>query len=194
MDSFSRLSQEAYIGMESGRLSLGPVASMAVPDVLVTALVTPPSLVSELSHGRHWLLGRSPCHVWVSNDVLCCTASIWNVRPSPWTITSRRQAAHAAHPPLITLTWALALSAPALLLVGSAGGHASGRQRCRLSQDPPRDFSTCSAFYLPLGVVLFVSWKIYTAARKAVQPVPDTVQRFVVLLIYALIGCFSSVP
>ena len=39
----------------------------------------PLSLVSELSAGRRWLLGRSLCHVWISFDVMCCTASIWNV-------------------------------------------------------------------------------------------------------------------
>ena len=44
-------------------------------------------------------------------------------------------------------------------------------------------FSTCGAFYLPLGVVLFVYWKIHKAAEfrfgrrcRAVLPLPSTVQ------------------
>uniref|UniRef100_A0ACB8FWY2 5-hydroxytryptamine receptor 5A n=2 Tax=Sphaerodactylus townsendi TaxID=933632 RepID=A0ACB8FWY2_9SAUR len=54
------------------------VASMAISDVMVAALVMPLSLVHELS-GRRWRLGRLLCQVWISCDVLCCTASIWNV-------------------------------------------------------------------------------------------------------------------
>ncbi len=46
------------------------VASMAISDVMVAALVMPLSLVHELN-GRRWKLGRVLCQVWISFDVLC---------------------------------------------------------------------------------------------------------------------------
>ncbi|VFV20934.1 5-hydroxytryptamine receptor [Lynx pardinus] len=169
------------------------VASTAVSDVLVAALVMPLSLVSELSAGRRWLLGRSLCHVWISFDVLCCTASIWNVAAIAldryWTITRHLQytlrTRRRASALMIALTWALsALIALAPLLFGWGEAYDPRRQRCQVSQEPSYAvFSTCGAFYLPLGVVLFVYWKIYKAAkfrfgrrRGAVLPLPATVQ------------------
>ncbi|XP_025713008.1 5-hydroxytryptamine receptor 5B [Callorhinus ursinus] len=170
------------------------VASTALSDVLVAALVMPLSLVSELSAGRRWRLGRSLCHVWISFDVLCCTASIWNVAAIAldryWTITRHLQytlrARRRASALMIALTWALsALIALAPLLFGWGEGYDARRQRCQVSQEPSYAvFSTCGAFYLPLGVVLFVYWKIYKAAkfrfgrrrRRAVLPLPATLQ------------------
>ncbi|XP_004674766.1 PREDICTED: 5-hydroxytryptamine receptor 5B [Condylura cristata] len=169
------------------------VASTAVSDVLVAALVMPLSLVSELSAGRRWRLGRSLCHVWISFDVLCCTASIWNVAAIAldryWTITRHLQytlrTRRRASALMIALTWALsALIALAPLLFGWGEVYDARLQRCQVSQEPSYAvFSTCGAFYLPLGVVLFVYWKIYKAAklrfgrrRRAVLPLPATVQ------------------
>lgn len=169
------------------------VASTAVSDVLVAALVMPLSLVSELSAGRRWRLGRSLCHVWISFDVLCCTASIWNVAAIAldryWTITRHLQytlrTRRRASALMIALTWALsALIALAPLLFGWGEAYDARHQRCQVSQEPSYAvFSTCGAFYLPLGVVLFVYWKIYKAAkfrfgrrRRAVLPLPATVQ------------------
>ncbi|XP_022357101.1 5-hydroxytryptamine receptor 5B [Enhydra lutris kenyoni] len=170
------------------------VASTAVSDVLVAALVMPLSLVSELSAGRRWRLGRSLCHVWISFDVLCCTASIWNVAAIAldryWTITRHLQytlrTRRRASALMIALTWALsALIALAPLLFGWGEAYDARRQRCQVSQEPSYAvFSTCGAFYLPLGVVLFVYWKIYKAAkfrfgrrrRRAVLPLPAPVQ------------------
>ncbi|XP_019840865.2 5-hydroxytryptamine receptor 5B [Bos indicus] len=169
------------------------VASTAVSDVLVAALVMPLSLVSELSAGRRWLLGRSLCHVWISFDVMCCTASIWNVAAIAldryWTITRHLQytlrTRRRASMLMIALTWALsALIALAPLLFGWGEAYDARLQRCQVSQEPSYAvFSTCGAFYLPLGVVLFVYWKIYKAAKfrfgrrcRAVLPLPSTVQ------------------
>ncbi|XP_001927463.1 5-hydroxytryptamine receptor 5B [Sus scrofa] len=169
------------------------VASTAVSDVLVAALVMPLSLVNELSAGRRWRLGRNLCQVWISFDVLCCTASIWNVaaialdryltikRHLQYTLRTRRRASVL----MITLTWALsALIALAPLLFGWGEAYDARLQRCQVSQEPSYAvFSTCGAFYLPLGVVLFVYWKIYKAAkfrfsrrRRAVLPLPATGQ------------------
>ncbi|XP_004458101.2 5-hydroxytryptamine receptor 5B-like [Dasypus novemcinctus] len=169
------------------------VASTAVSDALVAALVMPLSLVSELSAGRRWRLGRSLCHVWISFDVLCCTASIWNVAAIAldryWTITRHLQytprTRRRASALMIALTWALsALIALAPLLFGWGEAYDARLQRCQVSQEPSYAvFSTCGAFYLPLGVVLFVYWKIYKAAkfrfgrrRRAVLPQPAKVQ------------------
>lgn len=169
------------------------VASTAVSDVLVAALVMPLSLVSELSAGRRWQLGRSLCHVWISFDVLCCTASIWNVAAIAldryWTITRHLQytlrTRRRASALMIGVTWALsALIALAPLLFGWGEAYDARLQRCQVSQEPSYAvFSTCGAFYLPLAVVLFVYWKIYKAAkfrfgrrRRAVVPLPATKQ------------------
>ena len=168
------------------------MASMAISDVLVAALVMPLSLVHELS-GRRWQLGRRLCQLWIACDVLCCTASIWNVtaialdrywsitRHLEYTLRARRRVSNV----MIALTWALsALIALAPLLFGWGEAYDARLQRCQVSQEPSYAvFSTCGAFYLPLGVVLFVYWKIYKAAKfrfgrrcRAVLPLPSTVQ------------------
>ena len=50
------------------------IASLAVADLLVAALVMPLAAVNDVTHG--WPLGRQLCDAWVSFDVLCCTSSI----------------------------------------------------------------------------------------------------------------------
>ncbi|XP_061464950.1 5-hydroxytryptamine receptor 5B-like [Rhineura floridana] len=171
------------------------VASTAVADVLVAALVMPLSLVKELSAGRRWRLGRELCHVWVSCDVLCCTASIWSVtaialdrywsitRHLEYTLRTRRRASNL----MIGLAWALsAVISLAPLLGWGESAYIAEQERCQVSQEPSYTvFSTCGAFYLPLCVVLFVYWKIYKAAkfriggrgrRNAVMPLPEIAQ------------------
>ncbi|XP_052592720.1 5-hydroxytryptamine receptor 5B isoform X2 [Peromyscus californicus insignis] len=121
------------------------VASTAVSDVLVAALVMPLSLVSELSAGRRWQLGRSLCHVWISFDVLCCTASIWNVAAIAldryWTITRHLQytlrTRRRASALMIGVTWALsALIALAPLLFGWGEAYDARLQRCQAKEAP----------------------------------------------------------
>jgi len=50
------------------------IASLAVADLLVAALVMPLAAVNEVSSG--WFLGAGLCDAWTSFDVLCCTSSI----------------------------------------------------------------------------------------------------------------------
>ncbi|TRY91801.1 hypothetical protein DNTS_022888 [Danionella cerebrum] len=90
------------------------VASMAISDVMVAGLVMPLSLVREL-YGQRWILGRALCQVWISCDVLCCTASIWNVtaialdrywsitRHLEYTLKTRKRISNV----MIGLTWLL---------------------------------------------------------------------------------------
>uniref|UniRef100_A0A670ZGD8 5-hydroxytryptamine receptor 5A n=1 Tax=Pseudonaja textilis TaxID=8673 RepID=A0A670ZGD8_PSETE len=150
------------------------VASMAISDVMVAALVMPLSLMYELS-GRRWRLGRLLCEIWVSCDVLCCTASIWNVtaialdrywsitRHLEYTLKTRRRISNL----MIVVTWLLsAIISLAPPLFGWGDTYSEGSAECQVSREPSYTvFSTCGAFYVPLCVVLFVYWKIYKAAR-----------------------------
>ncbi|XP_054582042.1 5-hydroxytryptamine receptor 5A [Eptesicus fuscus] len=170
------------------------VVSMAVSDVLVAALVMPLSLAHELA-GRRWRLGARLCQLWIACDVLCCTASIWNVTAIAldryWSITrhlaytrgTRRRVSNL----MIALTWALsAVISLAPLLFGWGEIYSKSREACQVSRQPAYAVvSTLSAFYLPLGVVLFVYCRIYRAARlrlgfrrsNSVHPAPKPVQR-----------------
>ncbi|XP_007954509.1 5-hydroxytryptamine receptor 5A [Orycteropus afer afer] len=153
------------------------VASMAISDVLVAALVMPLSLVHELS-GRRWQLGRRLCQLWITCDVLCCTASIWNVtaialdrywsitRHLEYTLRARKRVSNI----MIALTWALsAIISLAPLFFGWGETYSEGSEECQVSREPSYTvFSTVGAFYLPLCVVLFVYWKIYKAAKLRV--------------------------
>ncbi|XP_072234515.1 5-hydroxytryptamine (serotonin) receptor 5A, genome duplicate b [Leuresthes tenuis] len=148
------------------------VASMAISDVMVAALVMPLSLVHELN-GRLWKLGRVLCQIWISFDVLCCTASIWNVtaialdrywsitRHLEYTLKTRKKISNV----MIALTWLLSSIISLSPLFGWGETYSEG-MKCQVSQEPSYTiFSTFGAFYLPLCVVLFVYWKIYKAAK-----------------------------
>ncbi|XP_045693772.1 5-hydroxytryptamine receptor 5A [Phyllostomus hastatus] len=150
------------------------VASLAISDVLVAALVMPLSLVHELA-GRHWHLGERLCQVWVACDVLCCTASIWNVtaialdrywsitRHLDYTLRVRRRVCAA----LLVVTWVVsAVISLAPLAFGWGELYSESEQVCQVSRELSYTlFSTVSAFFLPLSVVLFVYCRIYRAAK-----------------------------
>lgn len=149
------------------------VASMAISDVMVAGLVMPLSLVREL-YGRRWILGRALCQVWISCDVLCCTASIWNVtaialdrywsitRHLEYTLKTRKRISNV----MIGLTWLLSSVISLSPLFGWGETYSEEDLSCQVSQEPSYTvFSTFGAFYLPLCVVLFVYWKIYKAAK-----------------------------
>ncbi|CAH2282026.1 5-hydroxytryptamine receptor 5A-like [Pelobates cultripes] len=168
------------------------VASMAISDVMVAALVMPLSLVHELN-GRRWRLGRVLCHIWISFDVLCCTASIWNVtaialdrywsitRHLEYTLKTRKRISNI----MILLTWLLSAVISLSPLFGWGETYSEVDEECKVSQEPSYTiFSTFGAFYLPLCVVLFVYWKIYKAAKfrigskktNTITPMPEVIQ------------------
>ncbi|XP_069588554.1 5-hydroxytryptamine receptor 5A [Ranitomeya imitator] len=168
------------------------VASMAISDVMVAALVMPLSLVHELND-RRWRLGRVLCHIWISFDVLCCTASIWNVtaialdrywsitRHLEYTLKTRKRISNI----MILLTWLLSSVISLSPLFGWGETYSETTEKCQVSQEPSYTiFSTFGAFYLPLCVVLFVYWKIYKAAKfrigskktNTITPMPEVIE------------------
>jgi 5-hydroxytryptamine receptor 5 len=185
------------------------VASMAISDVLVAVLVMPLSLVHELS-GRRWQLGRRLCQLWIACDVLCCTASIWNVtaialdrywsitRHLEYTLRTRKRVSNV----MILLTWALStVISLAPLLFGWGETYSEPSEECQVSREPSYTvFSTVGAFYLPLCVVLFVYWKIYRAAKfrmgsrktNSVSPVPEAVEVGAIRIVRKYVTCISQ--
>ena len=53
------------------------LVSLAVSDLCVAVLVMPTALLYEVL--KNWSFGQLFCDIWVSFDVLCCTASILNL-------------------------------------------------------------------------------------------------------------------
>ena len=100
------------------------IGSLAVSDFLLAVVVLPLSTINECL-GR-WPLGNVACSVWLTVDVLCCTASIWNLcmiavdRHAavvyPLWYRHKRSVRHAV--PYVAAVWLLstAVSAPPSLL------------------------------------------------------------------------------
>ncbi|XP_068078646.1 5-hydroxytryptamine (serotonin) receptor 5A, genome duplicate a isoform X2 [Danio rerio] len=117
------------------------VASMAISDVMVAALVMPLSLVHELN-GRRWKLGRVLCQVWISFDVLCCTASIWNVtaialdrywsitRHLEYTLKTRKKISNV----MIGLTWLLSSVISLSPLFGWGETYSEENMECQVKE------------------------------------------------------------
>ena len=68
------------------------IGNLAASDFLLAVTVLPFSATTECL--GYWAFGRVACSVWLVVDVLCCTASIWNLSASGWWWTSS-----AAPPP-----------------------------------------------------------------------------------------------
>ncbi|RLW04988.1 hypothetical protein DV515_00005670, partial [Chloebia gouldiae] len=168
------------------------VASTAVSDALLAALVMPLSLVKELSAGRRWRLGRELCLAWVCFDMLCCTASTWNVAAIAleryWSLTRQLRytlLARRVSNAMIALTWLLSAAISLAPLLGWGETYSPEQERCQLGQEPSYTIvCTGGAFYLPLCVLLFVYWRISKASRwhsgarrrNAVGPLPEAAQ------------------
>ena len=50
------------------------LVSLAVSDILVAIVVMNPAIVNDLLN--RWIFGTYFCHIWISSDILLCTASI----------------------------------------------------------------------------------------------------------------------
>lgn len=151
------------------------VASLAVSDLLVGLFIMPLTLTNELI--GYWPFGDVVCELWLSTDVLLCTASILNLclisLDRYWSIvqpityvrsrTPRRAAA------MISVVWALSMVICLPPLVGWRGSQPTKYGRfplCVLSEEKGYIiYSSIGSFYLPLIVMVLVYFKIYLAAR-----------------------------
>ena len=150
------------------------VVSLATADLLVSCLVMPLSISIEIS--GDWLLGPYVCDLWISCDVMLCTASILNLCcisldryfaiTKPLIYATKRSKRMALI--MIAIVWVLsaAITCPPIL-----GWRESGRGRdekkCTLTRDPGYIiYSSLGSFYLPLVIMLFVYARIFKVAQE----------------------------
>lgn len=150
------------------------ITSLAFADFLVGLVVMPVSAVHEvLDH--YWTFGINACDVWRSLDVLFSTASILNLcvisLDRYWAITdpftyptkmSRKRAYR-----LIAAVWVCSsvISFPAIIWWRLVRTEPVPRHTCPFTNSTGYlIFSSTISFYVPLLVMVFTYYKIYTAA------------------------------
>lgn len=153
------------------------LVSLAVSDLCVAILVMPMALLYEIL-GR-WNFGDLMCDLWVSFDVLSCTASILNLcmisvdryyaitKPLEYGVkrTPRRMIC------CVIVVWlsAACISLPPLLIIGNEHEVLEGVPHCVVCQNfGYQIYATLLSFYIPLTVMIIVYYKIFCAARRIV--------------------------
>lgn len=150
------------------------VVSLATADLLVGLLVLPLSIKVEVT--GTWRLGMPLCDLWISCDVMLCTASILNLccisvdrffaitRPLAYATKRSKKLALV----MIAVVWVLSIiiTCPTIL-----GWREEGRGRqdlyCYLIKDPGYViYSSLGSFYIPLIIMIFVYARILHVTRK----------------------------
>lgn len=147
------------------------VVSLAVADLLVASLVMPWAVYLEVVGGA-WLFSRLYCNIFVTLDVMMCTASILNlcaisidrytavVMPVLYNTTHRSRTRVFV---MITTVWVLAFAVSCPLLFGF--NTTDDPLVCSISNPDFVIYSSVVSFYLPFIVTLLVYIRIYVFLR-----------------------------
>jgi len=159
------------------------VASLACADLSVGVLVMPLAVKVEVT--GTWRLGRTLCDVWISLDVLLCTASILNLcaisvdrymavtRPLQTFTGSwrHRRAANA----MIAGAWLSAVVITCPPLFGWREADRSVGDVCTLTQNPGYVvYSALGSFYVPLVGIVTLRTRKKPALTRLPRPMPAT--------------------
>ena len=152
------------------------IASLAVSDLCVGALIMPFSLTNEMM--GWWPFGPILCELWLAVDVLLCTASILNLclisLDRYWSITrvtyvKSRTKKRAVI--MVTTVWIMSAIICLPPLIGwktdQPVTERGGYPMCVLTDSVGYvTYSTMGSFFIPLTVMIVVYFRIYLAARK----------------------------
>lgn len=154
------------------------IVSLAVADIAVALLVMPLNVAYSIL-GR-WVFGLHVCELWLTCDVLCCTASILNL----CAIALDRY--WAIHDPInyaqkrtlrrvlfsILLVWAISglISVPPLIGWNDWPEQFSETTPCQLTEERGYVlYSATGSFFAPLLIMTIVYIKIYLATRRRLR-------------------------
>lgn len=150
------------------------VVSLAISDLCVSILVMPLGIVVELT-GK-WPFGSVLCEIWVSCDVMLCTASILNLCcisldryfaiTKPLVYSTKRSKRLALS--MIAVVWVAAVVITCPPIFGwQEEGRLDDSSFCTLTKDPGYIiYSSLGSFYVPLTVMVFVYIRIFIVAIK----------------------------
>ncbi|NXX37074.1 DRD3 protein, partial [Nicator chloris] len=150
------------------------VVSLAVADLLVATLVMPWMVYLEVTGGV-WTFSRICCDIFVTMDVMMCTASILNlcaisidrytavVRPVQYQYSTGQSSCRRVSL-MIVIVWMLAFAVSCPLLFGfNTTGDPSV---CSISNPSFIIYSSLVSFYLPFMVTLLLYVRIYLVLRQ----------------------------
>lgn len=150
------------------------IINLAVSDFLVGVAVAPLAIVYDVN-GK-WTLGNTVCDLWISLDVISCTASIlnlcaigydrYNAIIQPMKYARKRTFTRAWTIVGAVWTYSFLIAMPRYLGWRDPNEHINGGSDCFISRNFSYTlFSTLGAFFIPLMVMLFFYYKIYMATR-----------------------------
>ncbi|CAN8003401.1 unnamed protein product [Ixodes pacificus] len=154
------------------------IVSLAVADIAVALLVMPLNVAYSIL-GR-WVFGLHTCKLWLTCDVLCCTASILNL----CAIALDRY--WAIHDPInyaqkrtlrrvllsIVLVWAISalISVPPLIGWNDWPEEFDESSPCQLTEERGYVlYSATGSFFAPMFIMTIVYFKIYLATRRRLR-------------------------
>lgn len=156
------------------------IVSLAFADMFVAVLVMPFSVVNFIA--GYWVFGEVFCYVWLTSDVLCCTASILNL----CAIALDRY--YAIHDPInyaqkrtkrrvltiIFFVWLISALISIPPLIGwndwSEEVNPNLLKVCKLTEERGYIiYSSSGSFYIPLVIMTTVYLKIYMATRRRLR-------------------------
>ncbi|EDS38412.1 tyramine/octopamine receptor [Culex quinquefasciatus] len=154
------------------------IVSLAVADLTVAILVLPFNVAYSIL-GR-WEFGIHVCKMWLTSDVLCCTASILNLCAIAldryWAITDPINYAQKRTLErvlaLIAGVWILSLviSSPPLIGWNDWPEKFSSEFPCQLTSNQGYViYSSLGSFYIPLMIMTIVYIEIYIATRRRLR-------------------------
>ncbi|XP_038057750.1 5-hydroxytryptamine receptor 1D-like [Patiria miniata] len=158
------------------------IASLAASDLMVGLMVMPISLTQELT--VEWKFGVAVCDIWISLDVLCCTASILNLcviaLDRYWAITKPLKYKPKRTPSrmliMIVAVWVISIMISTTPLFGWRT-EIRDPLTCMISQNQVYTiFSTFGAFFIPMTIMMVVYARIFVEARKRIHGKKNLVQ------------------
>lgn len=156
------------------------IVSLAVADLTVAILVMPLNVVYTIL-GR-WVFGIHICKMWLTSDVLCCTASILNLCAialdrfyaitDPINYAQKRTVKRVLSQ--IAGVWILSLIISSPPLIGwndwPSAEEFQIQQTCKLTERRGYVvYSSSGSFYIPLIIMSIVYLEIFIATRRRLR-------------------------
>ncbi|XP_048417860.1 D(2) dopamine receptor B-like isoform X2 [Stegostoma tigrinum] len=149
------------------------IVSLAVADLLVATLVMPWGVYVEVV--GEWRFSRIHCDIFVTLDVMMCTASILNlcaISIDRYTavampmLYNTRYSSKRRVTVMISIVWALSFAISCPLLFGLNDSDTRDDTICTIINPDFVVYSSIFSFYIPFIVTLLVYVQIYVVLRK----------------------------